>query len=80
MPPVHVQPVTIDGNSGLELTGTILAPSSDITISGTGKKDRFNSQIIGSTITITGDENMQINYDEKDNYHIPTPPQVELMK
>lgn len=80
MPPVHVQPVFIDGNSALELTGTILAPSSDITITGTGKKDRFNSQIIGNTISISGDNNMMINYHDEDNYHPTTPPQVELVK
>jgi len=82
MPPSHDQPVTIDGNSGLELTGTILAPSSDITISGAGKveKARFNSQIIGKTISITGDEAMQLNYNEADNYHPTTPPEVEIVR
>lgn len=82
MAPAHQQPVEIEGNSALELTGTILAPSADITISGTGKAERssFNSQIIGNTITIQGTTEMQINYLETDNYHPTTPPEVEIVK
>jgi hypothetical protein len=80
MPPAHVQPISIEGNSALELTGTILAPSSDITITGTGKKDRVNSQIIGNTISISGDNNMLFNYHVEDNYYATTPPQVELVR
>jgi hypothetical protein len=87
MAPVHVQPITIEGNSALELTGTILAPSSDITISGTGKKENasFNSQIIGNTITIKNQDNgqesdMLFNYHFEDNYHPTTPPEVEIVR
>jgi hypothetical protein len=87
MPPAHVQSITIEGNTALELTGTILAPSSDITISGTGKKENasFNCQIIGNTITIKDQDNgqqsdMLFNYHFDDNYHPTTPPEVELVR
>lgn len=80
MPPSHMQPIFIDGNSSLELTGLILAPASDITINGTGSSDRFHSQIIGNTVSFSGNSAMRITYLDEDNYNPVTPPMVGLVR
>jgi Flp pilus assembly protein TadG len=79
MPPSHQQQITIDGNSGSEFSGLILAPSSHITIQGTGKPGRFSTQIIGDTVTFSGNSNMQIDYNEDTIYKPTTHARVELV-
>jgi len=72
--------ITINGTNDQELTGTILAPASDIVLLGTAGTNGFNSQIIGYNVEVGGTFNGTINYDDLKNYNALIPPTVELTK
>jgi len=76
--PSNDKAVTINGTSSMNLTGTILAPSSEITINGTADGDAFHSSVIGDTVKLTGTGVFSIEYDSDKNYQMP--PQIELTK
>ncbi len=80
LPEGNTNYVEINGNSGSEFTGTILAPSSDVSILGTGIATGLNSQIIGYTVDLTGNGNTLINYNAGQNYWPPEPPAVQLVQ
>ena len=66
--------VILDGEAGSAIEGTVLAPASDITIKGGG----FNSQIIGYTVEVDGSANIAVSYNEGQNFHSFTMPEVQL--
>ena len=68
----------INGNSDMELTGSILAPASHIELLGTGAVDGFNSQVIGFTVEYGGTGDGTIRYDDENNFDADKPPQIEL--
>ena len=80
MPPTNDNEIQINGNSDSGFTGTILAPSSPITINGTGGASGLHSQIVGYTVDISGTSNTYILYDDGNNYDAPTNPTVELVQ
>ena len=55
--------VTITGSNDSTFTGTILAPTSHITLDGSGNAFDLHTQIIGYNTTITGGGNINITYD-----------------
>ena len=80
MPFGNTSPLTINGNSGNELTGTILAIQAPITISGNSGNTGFHSQIIGYTIDIQGNSNTVINYVPDEQYQVVDPSAIQLTK
>lgn len=62
MPHGNSSPLTINGNAGNQLTGSIIAVSSNVTISGNSGTTGLNSSITGYTITLAGNSNTTINY------------------
>jgi len=72
--------LTINGNSGNELTGSIIAVSSPITISGNSGTTGLHSQIIGYTVALQGNSNTTINYVPGEQYAQPDPSAVQLTK
>lgn len=66
-----------NGNIELHLTGTILAPASDVQVNGTSDSE-INGQIIGYTIDISGTSGMTITYENEFNYEAETPPSLQL--
>lgn len=80
MPYGNTSPLTINGNSGNELTGTIMAIQAPITISGNSGNTGFRSQIIGYTIDIQGNSNTVINYAPDDQYQVIDPSAIQLTK
>jgi hypothetical protein len=72
--------MTINGNSGNQLTGSIIAVSSPITINGNSGSTGLNTQIIGYTIALAGNSNTTINYNPADQYSPPANPTIELTK
>lgn len=70
----------INGNSNNELTGSIIAVSSDIEIAGNSGTTGLNSQIIGYTVTLAGNSNTIINYVPEDQYWEVDPTAVTLTK
>jgi len=69
--------VTLNGNSGSTLVGTVLAPCSNITVEGTGDSG-IDGQIIGYTVTLTGTSGNSIHYNDEHNYDALIPPSLEM--
>jgi hypothetical protein len=62
------------------ISGTIYAPSSEVTVNGSGGTLVIDSQIISSTTEITGSGGINLNYDASKNYQPPNQAAVELIK
>ena len=72
--------VILTGNGTSASMGTIYASASPITLTGNGSATVFNSQIIGNTITLNGNGNINVNYDPNQNYMINVPPSIDLLE
>ncbi|HXF85772.1 MAG TPA: pilus assembly protein TadG-related protein [Anaerolineales bacterium] len=70
----------INGNSGNQLTGSIIAISSPITINGNSGTNGLHTQIIGYEISLAGNSNTIINFDASEQYNPPSSPTIELTK
>jgi hypothetical protein len=80
MPYGNHSDLTIQGNSSNELTGSIIAVSSDIQIAGSSGTTGLHSQIIGYTVTLAGASNTVINYVPDEQYTQLDPSAVMLTK
>ncbi len=69
--------VTLNGNSGSTLVGTILAPCSEVTVEGTGDSG-IDGQVIGYTVKLTGTSGNSIHYNDELNYDALFPPSLEM--
>jgi Flp pilus assembly protein TadG len=76
--PNNTNPITITGASNTVYTGTIYAPSSLVTLEGGGTSIGINAQIIGDTVKISGNAELNITYDESKNFFLP--PAIDLVK
>ena len=68
--------VQIQGNATSVLRGTIYAPKGDVILSGdpnmsSGEKATFGTQVIGNTVTVSGNVTIDIKYDDDDSAVIP---------
>lgn len=70
--------VKITGNTGSLYTGTIYAPESQCIIQGNSETISVSSQMICRTVKITGNGDIDINYDREYNYKLPNT--IELAK
>lgn len=70
--------VVLNGGSGSNIKGTILAPASPIHINGNDASTGFHSQIIGYTIDVNGNSNVVIVYKDENNFNTLTMPEVQL--
>lgn len=80
LPMSNTSPVDISGNGSLNLVGSILAPASDITLSGGSGTTALHTQAIGFTVTLTGSSELDIVYNSGEQYKPPTPPTIELVQ
>jgi Flp pilus assembly protein TadG len=80
MPYLNNAALTINGNSGNMLTGSIIAVSSNITISGNSGTTGLHSQIIGYTVALQGNSNTTINYVPGEQYAQVDPSGIQLTK
>lgn len=72
-------PLSLNGGSNINLTGTFMAPGSDVIYNG-GSNFILHSQIIGSTFSINGQAQLEIYYDPSENYSPPNSPVIQLTK
>jgi hypothetical protein len=72
--------LTINGNSGSSLTGSIIAVSSHIQVNGNSDTFAASSQIIGYTVGLSGNGNIIINYDPTKQYASSQPTVIQLTK
>jgi Flp pilus assembly protein TadG len=63
--------VDLTGNNDSYYQGSILAPTSDITVNGNGTSDCFHSQLIGYNVKLNGTSLFTITYDPSQNLSIP---------
>ncbi len=80
MPYENTSQLTINGNSGNHLKGTILAVHAPIVINGNSGTETIDSQIIGYTVRACGNGTLKIDYDAGENIELPQPPTIELTK
>lgn len=69
--PSNPDDITINGDTGTNYTGTIFAPNSLITLNGNGTTMGVSAQMIGYQIKVTGSADINIIYNEGDNYYLP---------
>lgn len=72
-------PLSLNGGSNINLTGTFMAPGSPVSYNG-GNNFVLHSQIIGSTFSINGQAQLEIFYDPSENYSPPNSPLIQLTK
>ena len=82
MPVTNTSDLTINGNSGASLTGSIIAPGAGVNIIGNSGTTTLNSRIIGYTIDISGNSNTTIIFNDDENYdlNLGGAPYIELTK
>ena len=68
MPYTNASTVTINGNSGSALTGSIIVPGASVKVNGNSNSAVFNSRIIGYDFKFTGNSTMHIVFNAEDNY------------
>lgn len=74
----NTETAVINGNSNSTFAGTIYAPSAEVQVNGTGKTDHFHSQVIGSQVDMSGNADLDVVYNEEENYQVRDPERVEL--
>jgi hypothetical protein len=65
--------VSFTGSGNSAFTGTVYAPASTYTLTGSGGTFVVDSQIICAAATVTGSGNINLNYNADNNYN-PIPP------
>ncbi|MEO7839330.1 MAG: Tad domain-containing protein [Anaerolineales bacterium] len=68
---------SMNGSGGSSFTGTIYAPSSTVTVRGSGGTFVVDSRIICSTAEFTGAGNLNLIFNPANNYN-PSAPEIEL--
>jgi hypothetical protein len=75
----------LEGTSDSSFVGTIYAPDGDIELAGTGDADsggddpvQFHTQLIGQNVSITGNVDLDINFQASENATVPA--KLELYK
>lgn len=80
LPLSNPNPVTINGNSHWQLAGTILAPASAVTISGTENGFSLSTQVIGYTVKLTGTSTINFIYNNAYTWNAQYSGKVELSR
>jgi hypothetical protein len=80
MPYGNNSELTINGNTGNQFTGSIIAVSSPITINGNSGSTGLHTQIVGYTIAMAGNSNTTINYDPNQQFSPPPNLNIQFTK
>jgi Flp pilus assembly protein TadG len=77
--PGNCSDVSITGNGTSSYTGTILAPCSNVKLAGGSSTGNvLENQIIADTITLTGSNTLNINFNASQQWQPPVPPAIEV--
>jgi hypothetical protein len=85
LPYGNTSPLVINGNSDVNVAGSIIAVSSPVTVSGNtngkfGGAFDLNSEIIGNTVELAGNGNIVIDYDPDKMYQEIAPTEIKMTK
>jgi predicted nucleic acid binding AN1-type Zn finger protein len=80
LPNGNSSPVHINGNSGNQFTGSVIAVSSAVSINGNSNTGGLHTQILANTIDFSGNGTTQIHYNPDEQYNPPAFPTIELTK
>jgi hypothetical protein len=68
------------GNGNGNVTGSIIAPSADVTMFGNSGTGAFNSQVIAYQVDSGGNANINITYQANDNYNAALTISLTMLK
>lgn len=77
IPPTNQCTATFTGNGGSEFTGTILAPGCHVRLLGNAGGVGLDSQVIGYTLELGGDGNLDLTYNDSNTAVTTTNPGLE---
>jgi Flp pilus assembly protein TadG len=77
---IQTQQIDMRGNDNNNVTGSILAPSADITMFGNSGTASFDSQIVGYRVDSGGNANIAIKYKINHNYQAALPITLTLLR
>lgn len=77
---LNTQAIDMRGNGSGSITGSIIAPSADITMFGNSGTNGFHTQIIGYQVDSGGNADQMINYETNENYQAQQPALISLLK
>jgi Flp pilus assembly protein TadG len=69
--PTNTSTFTVTGNAGTTYTGTIYIPAGNVTAVGNSGMNAIKSQLVGASVTLTGNAAVVIDFDGALNYQIP---------
>jgi Flp pilus assembly protein TadG len=72
--------VSINGNGASSITGSILAPSSAVSLEGGSGTGGLHTQVVGYTVGFSGSSGISLVYNSAEQYHPPLPPTIELVQ
>ncbi len=78
MAPTNTSTIKFAGNSTSDFMGTILALNNEVTIKGTSEQSTMETQIIGKSVTVTGNVKLAVNLSGAELYQIPA--YIELIQ
>jgi Flp pilus assembly protein TadG len=79
LPPSNDKTVSISGGGSVTMVGSILAPSSLISVTGSGSTDApLNTQLVGKDVKFVGGSKITIRYIPDQQYQPPIPPSLQL--
>lgn len=70
--------ITLNGNSDVNIVGTILAPSSEVKLTGNSDLTSYHSQIICYTMNVQGNFEGMIDFKDDENWQVVGDPFIEL--
>jgi Flp pilus assembly protein TadG len=76
--PSNCSQVTINGNGASTFNGSILAPCSNVSLTGGSGGSGYNNQIVADTVTLSGNTDITINFLASQQWQPPTPPTIQL--
>lgn len=77
---LNTQELDMRGNGTGNVTGSIIAPSADVTMFGNSGTGAFNSQVIAYQVDSGGNANINITYQANDNYNAALPISLTMLK
>jgi len=79
-PKGNTHELKFNGTAGIDIEGSIIAPTAKIVFNGDFTGSQIESQLIGATVDLTGNFTGTIEYNDKSEHVYVAPPRVELSR